>query len=161
MSGPGASRRRLIRRLLADREITSQRQLVELLAEEGHRVTQATVSRDLRALGAVKVSADGRQARYVVAERRPDDDARHELAQALEDFALAVIPSGQLVVIRTPPGAAQVVAGAIDRAALEGAVGTVAGDDTLLVVADERVEGRALAARIEAVGADLRWGWAS
>lgn len=158
MSGPPSARRRAIRRLLERRAVSSQRELAELLAEEGHRVTQATVSRDLGVLGAVKVSPDGRPARYLVAEARPDDEARRQLVQALDDFALAVIPSGQLVVIHTPPGAAQVVAGAIDRAGLDGAIGTVAGDDTLLVVTEESTGGRSLAARIDSLGRDRRGG---
>lgn len=144
MNGRAAARRRAIRSMLRERRITSQEQLVELLAEAGHPVTQATVSRDLRAVGAVKSPVG--EGRYRLVDGPAGDG---ELAQALGEFALGMAPSGNLVVIRTPPGAAQVVAGAIDRAGLEGVLGTVAGDDTVLVVAEERRGGRGVAGDLE------------
>jgi transcriptional regulator of arginine metabolism len=140
-----AARRRLIRTLLTDRPVGSQQELVELLARHGHEITQATASRDLAAVGAVK-DGDG----YVI------DDTRHSgasaLARALDELAESIAASGNLVVIRTPPGAAHLLGAALDAASVEGIVGTVAGDDTILVVADEAVGGRRLAVRLEQIG---------
>ncbi|MGH8874346.1 MAG: arginine repressor [Acidimicrobiia bacterium] len=145
---PGtAARHRQIRTLLHRHPVRSQTELVRLLAAEGFEVTQATVSRDLRDLGAVK-SEDG----YVLDTSGPDGEGQANLARALSEFAVAIGYSGNLVVVHTPPGAAQVVAAAIDAAGLEGTVGTVAGDDTLLVVADEQAGGARLAERLERMG---------
>ena len=136
--------------------MSSQHELVVLLAEEGHRVTQATVSRDLDALGAVKHRAGDEQARYSIpadaAAGRPGAATRR-LAEAIAGFVEAIVASGNLVVMRTPPGAAHLVAGAIDHAGVAGVIGTVAGDDTLLVVADGDVGGESLAKTLENLGA--------
>jgi transcriptional regulator of arginine metabolism len=144
-----AARRRLIRSLLAEDEITSQADLLERLAGAGHPVTQATVSRDLAALGAVKVEASG-SARYLLSDRagRPPPGA----GRALAGYTLAIAPSANLVVVKTVPGAAHLVGAAIDGADLAGILGTVAGDDTVLVVADEKVGGRRVAAALERLG---------
>jgi transcriptional regulator of arginine metabolism len=124
--------------------------MVVMLAASGHEVTQATVSRDLDAIGAVKVKLKAGGTRYEIPSA-PIGDA--ELARALADFAESISTSGNLVVVRTPPGAAHLVAGAIDRATLDYVLGTVAGDDTMLVVAKEAVGGAALAAELERIGA--------
>ena len=136
--------------------MSSQYELVSLLAEAGHRVTQATVSRDLEALGAVKQRSNGGELRYLI----PEDGAVPDIAgasrvvvQAITGFVEAIVASGNLVVIRTPPGAAHLVAGAIDHAGLTGVIGTVAGDDTLLVVAADDGGGQALAETLENIGA--------
>ena len=135
-----AARRRLIRRLVRSERPASQGQLVDLLAAEGHLVTQATVSRDLEAVGAAKAS----EGHYVV----PDGGARG-ISGLLEELVLGIAPSANLVVLKTPPGAAHMVAGAIDRARLDGVIGTIAGDDTILAVAAEDLGGSALAQRFE------------
>lgn len=144
-----AARRRLIASLLRDGTITSQAQLLELLAAEGHEVSQATISRDLQALGAIKAGDDG----YTLGLRGASSRAEHDVGHALSEFALQITATGNLVVLSTPPGAAQVVAATIDSAALPGVIGTVAGDDTLLVIAEETVGGRAVAERLEQIGA--------
>ncbi len=154
MSPLTATRRRLLRRLLTERTVTSQRQLVTLLAKEGHAVTQATVSRDLDMLGAVKVAEPGRRPCYEI----PTDpvvvtEAERTLSRALADFVDSIDVSLNVVVVHTPPGAAHLVAGSIDRAGVDGVLGTVAGDDTLVVVADEAVGGAALAEELERIGA--------
>ena len=129
--------------------MSNQTELADVLAEEGFEVTQATVSRDLKALGASKVrGADGSFSYTVGANPGVDVD----LARTLAEFAGEISPSGNLVVIKTPPGAAQVVAGAIDRSTLDHVVGTVAGDDTVLVVADG-TGGNRLATLLERIGA--------
>lgn len=152
MTNRAAARRRLVRRFISRRKIGSQHELVDLLAGEGHHVTQATVSRDLDAIGAVKYS-DGEEARYTLPQREPAAAELEALHRALAEFVEVIVPSGNLVILRTPPGAAHVVAGAIDGAGLEGAIGTVAGDDTVLAVADEGFGGWRLAKELERMGA--------
>ena len=153
MSPETATRRRVVRRLVASEEVSSQHQLVDLLAGEGHPVTQATVSRDLEAIGAVKERGAG-SARYVIPDEAPDwDEARRATSRAIAEFVESITTSANLVVVHTPPGAAHLVAGAIDHAGLDGVLGTVAGDDTLLVVAAEDLGGEALASELERIGA--------
>jgi transcriptional regulator of arginine metabolism len=136
------------------KHVTRQSDLVEQLEREGFQVTQATVSRDLADMGAVKRrSSDGLYGYTLPEEPAPLDVSRATVARALAQFARTITPTGSLVVINTPPGAAQVVAGAIDGAALAGVVGTVAGDDTLLVVVDEQVGGLRVAKQLERIGA--------
>jgi transcriptional regulator of arginine metabolism len=145
-----AARRRLLRRFISERRVGSQQELVDLLAASGHDVTQATVSRDLDAIGAVKRKVNGGAARYEIPSEPAGDE---ELARALADFVESIEASGNVVVVRTPPGAAHLVAGAIDRADLAAVLGTVAGDDTMLVVAREPTGGHTLAAELERIGA--------
>ena len=146
---PKTQRQQRIARLLESRAITSQTQLVELLAEDGIVATQATVSRDLEALGAVKVRVPGGETVYAIPQLAKDHGAPEEhLRRVLGDWVAEVAQSGNLVVVRTPPGSAHVVASALDRAALPGIIGTVAGDDTILVVASERAGGAKVARRL-------------
>ena len=148
-----ASRHRAVRAILAEQVVSSQSHLARLLADQGFRVTQATVSRDLRAVGAAKTrSADGTM-RYMLEPGAGRPDAMDALAVTLSSFARSIRASGNLVVVKTPPGAAHVVAAAIDGAGLDGVLGTVAGDDTMLIVAGEATGGRAVARSIERIGA--------
>lgn len=154
MSPATAGRRRLIRKLLSDEDITSQARLVELLEAEGFPVTQATVSRDLDALGAVKVRDDHGSVHYSLTPNAEQlTEAEIRLRRAINDFVEEVAVSENLVVLHTPPGAAHLVAGAIDRAVLTGVLGTIAGDDTLMIVADAAVGGETIATKIEEMGA--------
>lgn len=154
MSPTTSGRRRLIRKLLADGEITSQATLVELLEGEGFPVTQATVSRDLDALGAIKVRDDDGFVHYSLAPSSEQlTEAETRLRRVVNDFVEEMVVSDNLVILHTPPGAAQMVAGSIDRALVEGVLGTIAGDDTLMIVADAEIGGDAIAARIEEIGA--------
>ncbi len=141
-----AQRQHKIARFLESDEVSSQAQLVELLAAEGVTATQATVSRDLDDLGAIKVRARGGVTVYAVPEL-PKDQVPPEdhLRRVLGDWVVDVAHSGPLVVLRTPPGSAHVVGSALDRSSLPEVLGTVAGDDTLIVVADEEVGGSSLA----------------
>jgi transcriptional regulator of arginine metabolism len=141
-----AERQHRIARLLAEHEVTSQPQLVELLADAGVVATQATVSRDLDDLGVVKVRRPGGDLAYAVPEYEPDRIAPQDhLRRVLAEWVAEVAHSGNVVVVRTPPGCAHVVASALDRSGLPGLLGTVAGDDTTLCVASERVGGARLA----------------
>ena len=142
-------RQHRIIQMLEQHPVTSQGQLVELLAATGVEATQATVSRDLEEIGAVKVRAGGGESVYAVPELPKDRVAPEEhLRRVLGDWVVEVAASANLVVVRTPPGSAHVVASALDRAGLTEVVGTVAGDDTILVVAAERVGGSKLAGRL-------------
>ena len=148
-----AARRRTLRRILMTRHITRQADLVEQLGQEGFQVTQATVSRDLTEMGAVKRRAADGLFGYTLPETpAPAGGGNESLARALAQFARSITPAGSMVVVRTPPGAAQVVAGAIDGANLSGILGTVAGDDTLLVVVEEQVGGWRVAKELERIG---------
>ena len=150
--GMPSPRLRAIRRLLSERAVSTQADLVRLLAAEQIRVTQATVSRDLKTMGAVRhVGADG-LVRYRVGNAAPPDGPNSELARAFDEYVLQITPTGGLVVVGTLPGAAHVVGRAIDESNVDGVVGTVAGDDTVLVVGGPGVEGESVADRLEAVG---------
>jgi transcriptional regulator of arginine metabolism len=142
-------RQHRIARLLAEQAVTSQAHLVELLAAEGVAATQATVSRDLEDLGAIKVRVAGGDTAYAIPElptsqRAPEDHLR----RVFGDWVVEVAHSGNLVVLRTPPGSAHVVGSALDRSGLPEVLGTVAGDDTLIVVVTEESGGAAVAKQL-------------
>ena len=139
--------------LIRDRAVHSQTELLGLLEADGIATTQATLSRDLDELGALKLrGADGGTAKYVI----PDDGSpvrgveggTARLARLLGEVLVSADASGNLAVLRTPPGAAQYLASALDRAALNDVVGTIAGDDTLMVVAREPLTGAQLVSRL-------------
>jgi len=142
-------RQHRVAKLLEAHAVSSQAQVVELLATEGVVATQATVSRDLEELGAVKVRVPGGETVYAIPEHAHERPAPDEhLRRVFGDWVVDVTPSANLVVLRTPPGSAHVVGSALDRAGLPDVVGTVAGDDTLLVVVAEGVGGTAVARRL-------------
>jgi len=133
-----AQRQHRIARLLEEHRIGSQIQIVELLADEGVAVNSATVSRDLEELGAIKVRIPGGGPVYAVPDLPRDQVAPLDhLRRVIGEWVVEVDRSGDLVVLRTPPGSAHVVGSAIDRNGTPGVVGTVAGDDTVLVIARE------------------------
>ncbi|HEX9888294.1 MAG TPA: arginine repressor [Nitriliruptorales bacterium] len=132
-------RQKLVRQLIDEFDLRAQDELVELLAHRGIATTQATVSRDLEEVGAVKVrGADGSLVYRVVADPGPAS-ARARLEETMRQFVVGADHSGNLAVLRTPPACAHPVASAIDLAELPGVLATVAGDDTVLVVATEGV----------------------
>ena len=143
-------RQHLIAGLLGEHAVTSQPQLLELLAKAGVEATQATVSRDLEELGAVRVRIPGVEGQvYAIAEQPSNQVAPMEhLRRVLGEWVVDLGVSGNLVMLRTPPGSAHVVASALDRTRPEGMLGTVAGDDTVFVVADRPDGGEALAEHI-------------
>jgi transcriptional regulator of arginine metabolism len=144
-------RQHRIARLLEDHAVSSQSHLVELLAADGVVATQATVSRDLEELGAIKVRMPGGNTVYAVPEFESRMESEDHLKRVFGDWVVQVSHSANLVVVRTPPGSAHVVASAIDRAGLSDIVGTVAGDDTILVVAAEQVGGAKVAEQLSAL----------
>lgn len=141
----------VIRRLIENHRISSQQDLADLLADERIEVTQATVSRDLQRLGAIKIRDTG-TLRYVVPEHTPDDPIE-ALGRALADYSRSMTSSQNLLVIKTTAGAAHVVAAAIDGFDDEAVIGTVAGDDTILVIGAEGQTGTDLIALFESIGA--------
>ncbi len=146
--------------LVTHHEVHSQTELADLLAGEGLRVTQATLSRDLVELDALKVrSASGALVYAVPGEggdrrlRSPGETAAagQRLTRLCGDLLVTAEASGNLVVLRTPPGAAQFLASAFDRAELPDVLGTIAGDDTLLVIGRDPSGGESLARRFLAL----------
>ncbi|WP_202931520.1 arginine repressor [Mycobacterium neumannii] len=151
-----AGRQARIVAILSSRSVHSQTELATLLAEEGIEVTQATLSRDLEELGAVKLrGADGGVGVYIVPEDgspvRGVSGGTERMSRLLAELLVSTDSSGNLAILRTPPGAAHYLASAMDRAALPFVVGTVAGDDTILVVAREPMTGAELATKLESI----------
>lgn len=131
------ARQALVLDLISQRQIGSQAELAELLASEGISVSQGTLSKDLLELGAVRV----RNASGALVYARPDaevasDHAAHEarLARLCVEVLVSTAASANLAVLKTPPGAAQYFASAIDRVANPAILGTIAGDDTVVVI---------------------------
>jgi transcriptional regulator of arginine metabolism len=152
VTGPGTrtARHARIVELIRDRDVRSQTELAELLAGDGYGVTQATLSRDLEELGAVKVSGS-----YLIPEDghrplRQAEKAPARLQRLLRELLTGVDASGNIAVLRTPPGAAHYLASALDRSGLYEVVGTIAGDDTIFVVARDATGGNDLAAKLAA-----------
>ena len=152
-----SARQARIAELIAAGPVTSQTQLAAMLAQSGIEVTQATLSRDLEELGAVKLrGADGAPASYVLppenAPLRPaQSPAPARLTRLLGELLTAAEGSANLAVLRTPPGAAQFLASALDKVALPDVLGTIAGDDTVLVISRDPSGGPELADRLRAL----------
>ncbi|WP_344254463.1 arginine repressor [Terrabacter carboxydivorans] len=151
-------RQRRIAALLGAHEVHSQGELSDLLAAEGTEVTQATLSRDLVELGAVKVRR-GRALVYAVPGEGGEvaavgsigDAASARLRRTCEELLVSAVAAVNLVVLRTPPGAANYLASAIDQARDPGVVGTIAGDDTILLVTDGAEQATAVAERLQSL----------
>jgi transcriptional regulator of arginine metabolism len=149
-----AARHGLIIDIVSRHQVRSQGELVVILEQHGVHATQATLSRDLDELGAVKVrGADGGQPAYVIPEDgspvRGVEGGTSRLERLLSELLVSADSSGNMAVLRTPPGAAHYLASALDRAALSMVVGTIAGDDTIFVVAREPLTGAQLADRLQ------------
>ena len=150
-----AARHSRIVAVLAEHQVRSQAELAALLEDAGVHVTQATLSRDLEELGAVKLRApDGGLPVYVVPEdgspltaRGTSDAPPQRLARLAGELLISAEASANLVVLRTPPGAAHFLASAVDRAGLPEILGTIAGDDTILVVTRDPAGGQPIAQR--------------
>ncbi|WP_026925011.1 arginine repressor [Glycomyces arizonensis] len=149
-----AARQARIVELISMQSIKSQSELAELLAESGIEVTQATLSRDLEELGAIKVrGTDGGGAVYSIfpeGERplRDAEAAPDRLKRLLRELLVGADYSGNMAVLWVPPGAAQYLASAIDRSGLADVIATIAGDDTIAVIARDGVPGRHVADRM-------------
>ncbi len=159
-AGTKAFRHDRIAAVLARRPVRSQTELAAHLAEEGVAVTQATLSRDLVELGAVKVRDGERGLVYALpaegGDRTPRSGVGQEvldarLARWCEELLVSAEASANLVVLRTPPGAAQFLASAVDHSVLPSLLGTIAGDDTVLVICRDPDGGPAVAERFLAL----------
>jgi transcriptional regulator of arginine metabolism len=137
-----------ILRLIRERPISTQAELAEALHEAGFAVVQTTVSRDVSELGLVKVRGNGGRLVYAPAGT-PNGDRHREVALALRRWALSFEASGNLLVVLTPRGYAAPLADAIDQAGHPDVIGTVAGENTILVVAREGVTGAELAEQLQ------------
>ncbi|MBW8805769.1 MAG: arginine repressor [Catenulisporales bacterium] len=151
------ARHQRIAQLLERHSVRSQADLGRLLAEAGLSVTQATLSRDLDELGAVRVRdgagnlvyaipAEGGDRTPVAAQAEPVFEQR--LHRLLGELMVSAEASGNLVVVRTPPGAAQFLASAFDKAAVPEILGSIAGDDTVLLISRDPLGGPALAGKL-------------
>ncbi|WP_184579953.1 arginine repressor [Lipingzhangella halophila] len=153
-----AARHARITEALTKNDVRSQSELARLLAESGVQVTQATLSRDLDEMGAVKLrTVDGSLIYVLPGEggerlqraRTGDQDLEHvsnaRLTRLAEDLLVSAEASGNMVIVRTPPGAAQYLASAIDHTDIHAILGTIAGDDTILVIARAPEGGEELA----------------
>ncbi|MBV9792963.1 MAG: arginine repressor [Actinobacteria bacterium] len=166
--GTKASRQAWVAATLADRPVRSQEELARLLAERGMPVTQATLSRDLEEIGAVRVRAADGSLVYALPEEpggpgsRPggvaggaaagsEPPSGPRLARTASELLISAEASANMVVLRTPAGAAQFLASVLDHAAWPSILGTVAGDDTVLVIARDPSGGDALAAQLLAL----------
>src|SRR5918994_5519409 len=129
-----AHRQSIVRDLVERESITSQEQLRSRLRERGIDATQATLSRDIRELGLVKRSADGAYRSVTGLATADPSDGAATLARATAEYLRNQEVVGHMIVLRTDPGQAQTLAVAIDRATVKEIVGTIAGDDTILVI---------------------------
>jgi transcriptional regulator of arginine metabolism len=150
-----AARQTRIAALLTAHEVHSQTQLAGLLAGDHVEVTQATLSRDLEEMGAVKVRRPGGGMVYAMSDEAPGpvlralaDATQGRVSRLAAELIVSVDASANLVVVHTPPGGAHLLASAIDRAGLGDVLGTVAGDDTVLLVARDPKGGSQVADRL-------------
>jgi transcriptional regulator of arginine metabolism len=151
MTDTRSRRLRTLADLLRSGTLASQEEATERLRALGFTVTQATVSRDLDQLGAVKVKKGGILC-YALPEQIGESDwSADRLERILTEWALSAEAAGQMVVIKTPPGSAHLVASAIDNAQLPEIAGTVSGDDTLFLAVRDGVDIPALLRRFEAL----------
>lgn len=143
------TRLRALAGLIRAEALASQEEVTERLKALGHAVTQATVSRDLEQIGAVKVKRGG-----ILSYALPDqiggaDWGAGRLERLLQEFVVSIEAAGQLLVVKTPPGSAHLVASAIDHAQLPELAGTVSGDDTMFVALRDGVSVHAVLTRFE------------
>jgi len=146
MSGK-TQRQRMIGDWLRERRVGSQEELVARLGLAGIVATQATVSRDLEELGAVKVRRDG-AIRYLLPDQVDSGHSAAMLDRLLSEWVTEIMEAGALVVMKTPPGSANLVANALDAAGLEGIAGTIAGDDTIFIALGKGVAPGDMVARL-------------
>lgn len=143
------ARRAIVSNLVRQGLVHSQSDLVELLADEGIDVTQATASRDLDEIGAVR-GKEGGELRYRMVD---DVEPRSRMSRVSNELILSITASGNLVIVKTPAGGAQLLASTFDRASQSGElpniIGTIAGDDTVLVIAKSANGGRVLAKQLQ------------
>lgn len=139
-------RQRAVADLIRSAAITSQHELSERLAASGFKATQATISRDLDQIGAIKARRSGK-----IVYSLPADPGKHmgpSYERLLREYARSIETAANLVVIRTPPGSAHLIGVALDQAAIGGVVGTICGDDTIFAACVDDKRAAALAAQM-------------
>jgi transcriptional regulator of arginine metabolism len=147
------ARQHLIQELIANNVVASQNDLLKLLVKKGIKITQTTLSRDLVELGAYKTETKSGSSRYLLPESNRDRvsdsaEARNRLEKLASDLVIGVDHSANLAIIQTPAGAAQLVASIIDHASLGKVIGTIAGDNTVLVITKGLKDGESVASQI-------------
>jgi len=147
-------RQRAIANLIQTQALASQEELADRLTAEGFAVTQATISRDLEQLGAMKVRRAG-QLCYALSGQVRDASAPR-LAAVFRDWVRSIETAGNLAVIKTPPGSAHLVGVALDNADLAEVVGTICGDDTIFVACRSPSEAEVLAGKLRSASFDLQ-----
>ena len=146
-------RHRAVADLIREHELASQEEVAARLASLGFEVTQATVSRDLEQLGALKVRRDGRIS-YALPDQLPANGvSSSRLATVLRDWVRSIDVAATIVVLRTPPGSAHLVGVALDESVLPEIVGTICGDDTVFAACRSAADAEALAARLDGFSA--------
>jgi transcriptional regulator of arginine metabolism len=148
-------RHRAIADLIRSEPLASQEELAERLSARGFTATQATISRDLEQLGAVKVRRNG-QLSYALADEAAAAPQPPRLAAVFRDWVRSIDTAGNLVVIKTPPGSAHLVGVALDGAGLAEVVGTICGDDTIFVACRTAAAAKDLAGGLGAQASGLQ-----
>lgn len=120
--------------LIKIREVGTQEELLELLKDKGYDVTQATISRDIRELNLTKISLSGRQ-KYAIIQK--DEEVSDKYVRVLKEGFVSMLPSGNLIVLKTVVGMAMAVATAIDALEMNEIIGCIAGDDTIFIAVSE------------------------
>ena len=143
-----SKRQRMIVDWLRGGRVGSQEELVARLGLAGIAATQATVSRDLDELGAFKLKREG-EIRYLLPEQVDPSHAAAKLDRLLAEWVSEIIPAGHLLVLKTPPGSANLVANALDAAGLDEVAGTLAGDDTIFVALVDGANPHSVAAMLQ------------
>lgn len=138
-----ARRQQVILELVSRERLSSQQEIRARLAKAGIDATQSTISRDIEELGLARIH-DQEGVRYVLAGQAMTNGQRQTLRHLLKEFAISMTPSGNMLVITTPPGAANIVAEGLDKTGLSEVAGTVAGDNTIMVVTKEGVPAKKL-----------------
>jgi transcriptional regulator of arginine metabolism len=139
-------RQRAITDLIRGGALSSQEELADRLSQLGFAVTQATISRDLEQIGAVKVRRGG-QLSYAL-QGQPQGRGSSRLAALLRDFVISIDPASNLLVIKTPPGSAHLIGVALDQSGMEEIVGTICGDDTIFAACRSASDANSLAAKM-------------
>ncbi len=143
-----SQRQRMIADWLREHQVGSQEELAARLSMAGIAATQATVSRDLLELGAIKLKREG-TIRYVMPDQIDSNHAAAKLDRLLAEWVESIIPAGNLLVLKTPPGSANLVANALDAAGLKEVAGTIAGDDTIFVAISDGTNPHAVASMLQ------------
>ena len=146
-------RQRAVADLIRENALGSQEEVAARLSGLGFEVTQATVSRDLEQLGALKVRREGRITYALPDQLGANGAAPSRLASVLRDWVRSIDIAATIVVLKTPPGSAHLVGVALDESALAEIVGTICGDDTIFIACRSAADAEALAARLRATAA--------